>query len=91
MVMIFILVRNILALRDEKKLKKLFVKANDERISKIWTEGRAFAMQISLFVGLVAAIVAGYFNPVISITIVACMFAESMIVLLCVLFFSRKF
>lgn len=91
MVLIFILVRNILALQNEKKLKKLFVKANDERTSKIWTEGRAFAMQISLFVGLVAAIVAGYFNPVVSITIVACMFAESMIGLLCVLYFSRKF
>ena len=91
MVMIFILVRNILALLDEKKLKKLFVKANDERTSKIWTEGRAFAMQISLFAGLVAAIVAGYFNPVISVTIIACIFVESMIGLLCVLYFSRKF
>ena len=91
MVMIFILVRNILALLDEKKLKKLFVKTNDERTSKIWAEGRAVTLQISLFVGLAAAIVVGYFNPVIGVTIIACMFVESVIGLLCVLYFSRKF
>ena len=89
-VMIAFLVRNILALRDEKKLKKLYVETNDEREIQIWTAARSTAMQLFLMVGVVAAIVAGYFSMTVSITIIACMFLQSMTGLFSMLYYRIK-
>lgn len=85
------LIRNITALRDEKKLKKLYVETNDERQIQIWTAARSSAMQIFLIIGVVASIVAGYFSVIVSITILACLFTQSMIGLVCSLYYSKKF
>ena len=89
-VMIAFLVRNILALKDEKKLKKLYVETNDEREIQIWTAARSTAMQLFLLVGVVAAIVAGYFSMTVSITIIVCMFLQSMTGLFCMLYYRIK-
>ena len=89
-VMIAFLVRNILALRDEKKLKKLYVETNHEREIQIWTAARSTAMQLFLLVGVVAAIVAGYFSMTVSITIIVCMFLQSMTGLFCMLYYRIK-
>ncbi len=85
------LVRNITALLDDKKLKKLYVQLNDERQEKIWTAARSTAMQIFLMVGMVAAIIAGYFSVTVGITILGCLFAHSMIGLGCSLYYGMKF
>ena len=69
--MVIGLVRGIRALKDEKKLKKLYVEANDERQIQIWTNARATSMQVTLLVGLVAGLIVGYFNMVIGVTILA--------------------
>lgn len=79
------------ALRDEKELKKLYVEENDERQKQIWTSARALSMQIFLMGGLVAAIVAGYFNVTVSITILACVVIHSLLGAACKLYYSKKF
>jgi hypothetical protein len=89
-VLIAFLIRNILALKDEKRLKKLYVETNDEREIQIWTAARSTAMQLFLMVGVVAAIVAGYFSMTVSITIIACMFLQSMTGLFCMLYYRIK-
>ena len=89
-VMIAFLIRNILALKDEKKLKKLYVETYDEREIQIWTAARSTAMQLFLMVGVVAAIVAGYFSMTVSITIIVCMFLQSMTGLFCMLYYRIK-
>lgn len=89
-VMIAFLIRNILALKDEKKLKKLYVETNDEREILIWTAARSTAMQLFLMVGVVAAIVAGYFSMTVSITIIACMFLQSITGFFCMLYYRIK-
>ena len=89
-VMIAFLIRNILALKDDKRLKKLYVETNDEREIQIWTAARSTAMQIFLMAGVVAAIVAGYFSMAVSITIIVCMFIQSMIGLACSIYFRMK-
>ena len=89
-VMIVFLVRNIIVLRDEQKLKKLYVKETDEREIQIWTSARATSMRIFLMGGLVAGIVAGYFNIVVSITIISCGFIHSIIGFLCMLYYRIK-
>ena len=91
MVLIAFLVRNIMALKDDKKLKKLYVEVNDERQEKIWTAARSSAMQIYLMLGMVAAIIAGYFSITVGITILACLFTLSMIGLGCSLYYGIKF
>ncbi len=89
--MIAYLVRNTLALRDEKKLKKLYVQENDERQIKIWTAARALSMQIFLIGGLAAGVIAGYFNMTVSITILACVFLHSIMGAACKLYYNRKY
>ena len=89
--MLFGLVRNLRALKDEKKLKKLYIKENDERTIQIWKEARNSGMVTFLLLGLVAAIVAGYFNVTMSLTILACVFFNSAICLFFVLYYRTKF
>lgn len=91
MFMIVGLVRNIRAMRNEKALKKLFVKENDERMIKVWTSARAAALQTFLLLGLVAIIVAGYFSMTVSITILVCVTAASVIGLLFKIYYNKKF
>lgn len=79
------------ALKDEKALKKLYIQDHDERQIQIWTAARATAMQIFLIGGLVAGIVAGYFNMTVSVTILACVFIHSLLGGACKLFYNRKF
>ena len=79
------------ALKDEKALKKLYIQDHDERQIQIWTAARATAMQIFLIGGLVAGIVAGYFNMTVSITILACTVTQAFLGGGCKLYYSRKF
>ena len=76
--------------RIEKKLKKLYVKTHDERTIQILTFARNTAMQVMLIVGLVSAVIAGYFNITVSITILCCTFVSSLTSLAFVGYYSKK-
>lgn len=89
--MVFYLIRSIRALKDEKKLKALYIKENDERMIQIVTAAKASAMQTSLLVGLAACIVAGYFSMAVSITILACTLALALVGAGFKIYYSRKF
>ena len=89
--MLFGLIKGIRALKDEKKLKKLYVEANDERSIKIWTSARATSMQITLLLGLVAGMVISYFHMTIGITILAVETIHAFTGLACKIYFSKKF
>lgn len=79
------------ALHSDKELKKLYVEANDERQNQIFTSARSTAMLIFLIGGLVAGVVAGYFNMTVSVTILACVFIHSLLGAACKLYYSKKF
>lgn len=89
--MIFGLVRGIRALKDEKKLKKLYVEANDERQIQIWTIARATSMQVTLLLGLVAGLIVGYFNMAVGATILAVESIHAFIAFGFKLYYNRKF
>lgn len=89
--MAYCLIRNLRALKDEKKLRKLFVKENDERQIQIWTAARAAGCQSFLLLGLVAIIVAGYFSITVAMTILACVLALSLICLCMKIYFAKKY
>ena len=85
------LVRMRRALKDEKELKKLYNRDNDERQIQIWTNARASAMQAFLLLGLVAVVVAGYFSIPVSLTILACIFVNTLLGLAFKVYYSRKY
>lgn len=89
-VMLAGLIRNLRALRDQQKLKKLYVKAHDERTIQIQTLARNAAMQILLCMGLVATIIAGYFNILVNITIFVCIWVSSSVSLLLMWYYGKK-
>ena len=84
------LIRNHRALKDEKQLKKLYVKEHDERNIQIQILARNTAMQIMLLAGLAATVISGYFSMTISVTILACTFFSSGISLFLVGYYSKK-
>ena len=90
-VRIFELVRSILAMKDEKKLKQLYVEDRDERNNQIYLSARTAAMQTFLSLGLVAGIIAGYFNLTVGLTVIACVVAASLLCLGFKLYYGRKF
>ncbi len=89
--MLLSLIRNLLALRNDEKLKKLYVKEHDERAIQIWTSARAAGLQTFLLLGLVATVVAGYFSVPVSLTLLACVFAASLISEAFKIYYSQKF
>ena len=89
-VMLFGLIRNIRAMKDEKKLKKLYVQQHDERALQILILARNTAMQILLLVGLAASVIAGYFSVTVSTTILVCTLASSSTSLFLVGYYNKK-
>ena len=89
--MVFGLIRNIRALKDEKKLKKLYIAENDERQILIYTNALRSAMQVWLILGLVAVIITGYFNATVSITLLIAVLTTSILCMLFKFYYTKKF
>jgi len=89
-VMLFGMIRNVRAMKDEKKLKKLYIKEHDERSLQIQILARNTAMQILLLVGLAASVVAGYFSRTVSTTILVCTLVSSSTSLFLVGYYNKK-
>ena len=90
LLMLVSLIRISKALRSDAELKKMYIKDHDERQIQLWTAARATSMQIFLIGGMVAGIVAGYFNMTVSITIIACVTIHSLLGGICKVYYSRK-
>lgn len=89
--MLFSLIRSMKALKDEAKLKKLYIQANDERQVQIWTYARAQSMRAFVMLGLVAGMIAGYFSITVSITIIACVVIHSLTGFAFKVYYSKKY
>ena len=89
--MVFVLIRNILAMKDDRKLKKLYVKMHDERTIQLFHNARSAAMTVFLIGGLIAVIVTGYFNATVSITILVCVMACSSMCMWFKLHYDKKY
>jgi len=89
--MLFGLIRNLLAMKDEKKLRKLYVKTHDERQTQLFHNARSAAMSVFLIFGLIAVIVTGYFNTTVSITLLVCVLSCSVTCMLFKLYYNKKF
>ena len=84
------LIRNIRAMKNDKKLKELYVKEHDERTIRIQTLAGNTTIKCLLWMGLVATIIAGYFSITVSTTILACAFVSSAVNLIFIAYYSKK-
>lgn len=64
-VVIFYMLKCIAALRNEEKLKKLFIKENDERIRMIQSKAGSSGITIAVGGLLLGAMVAGYYDKAV--------------------------
>ena len=90
LLMVFFLARNLRAISDDKMLKKLYIKTNDERTEKIFTTARGTAMQVFLIGGLAAVCIGGYFSMTVGLTILGCVIFCSLSCIGFKLYFSAK-
>lgn len=89
--LLFGLIQNLRALKDEKKLKKLYIREGDERQKQIYTNALCAAMRASLVLGLVAVVVAGYFSMTVSVTLLAAVFVAALLATVFKLYFRKKY
>lgn len=84
------IIKNLLALRNEAKLKRQYVKENDERTQAIWEKvgGQSYWPIVG---GLMLAIViSGYFSPVVCLTCLGCTMYICLVRLGLKLYYSKK-
>ena len=79
--MVIGLIRNLIALKSQEKLKKLYIRQNDEREWEIYTKALCAAMRVCLLLGLAAVVVVGYFNATAGLTLLIAVFCASLICL----------
>ena len=84
------LIMNLRALRNEKAMKKLYIKETDERSRQIAVLGKSAGATIFLLLMVPAAIILGYFNVTVFITCIGCILALSLSMAGAKLYFSRK-
>jgi len=89
--MLFALIRNLFALKDDKKLRKLYVKMHDERTLQLFHNARSAAMSVFLIGGIIAVIITGYFNPTVSLTILTCVMVCSSLCIWFKVYYDRKY
>lgn len=82
------LIRNLRALKDEKKL---YIKESDERQAQIVAKALCEAMRATLILGLAAVIVAGYFSMTVSLTLLVTVLLVSLMTLAFKLYFGKKY
>ena len=88
--MLGFLIRNICAMKNDKKLKELYIKEHDERTLQIQTLAGNTTIKCLLWMGLVATIIAGYFSITVSITIFVCIWISSSLNLLLIGYYNKK-
>lgn len=84
-------VRGFLALRDEKKLKKRYIKENDERNDQIRNSALSAASTTVIRLEIVALFIASYIDMTVGITILACAFTHAILILTFKLYYSKKY
>lgn len=84
------LVKNLQALRDNEKLRAMYIKEHDERTMEIWKRSAANAYWFQTMGILLAAVVAGYFSPIAFLCIAGCLIYMCVVRLILKVYYSKK-
>jgi len=88
--MIFGFIKNLISLNNPEKLKKQYLKENDERTIQITRYGQATGATAFLLMLPAAIIISGYFNPTVCITCLVVTFGLSVSMALGKIIYSNK-
>ncbi|GAA4057475.1 hypothetical protein [Amphibacillus indicireducens] len=82
--------KNFKALKSEKKLKKLYIKENDERTIMIMRKTGGIGINICIFGFAIATIIAGFFNETIFFTLLAATLYVALVKVLFKVYYHKK-
>lgn len=88
--MVLGLIRNLLAMKSQEKLKKLYIRQNDEREWEIYNKALCAAMRVCLLLGIAAVVVVGYFNATAGLTLLITIACTSAICILFKRYYRKK-
>ncbi len=89
-VAVFNLTRMYTALKNEEKLKEMYIAETDERNIAIGKETATTATMISIMVMALSAIVAGFINVTVCITLAAALFVSAVITVSVRAYYNKK-
>lgn len=78
------------ALKDEEKIKKLYIEEHDERKKEIGFRMAVSGVTVILLTLVAAVFVTAYINKTVFLTLVAVTFCVSMILLVFKIYYSKK-
>lgn len=84
------LAKNRQALRNDEKLRAMYIKEHDERIMEIWKQSAANSYWFNTMGMLLAAVVAGYFSPIAFLCIVGCLIYTCIVRLILKVYYRKK-
>ena len=79
------------ALKDERFLKEIHIQENDERGNMVVLYANSATYRVSLLLGIIGSLIAGYFNKTVCITIFAFTVLKSIIGAIFRVYYNRKF
>ncbi|MFW5981072.1 MAG: hypothetical protein ACOCRU_00690 [bacterium] len=85
------IIKYFLAVKNEEKLKDIYISENDERTIMINQKTDSFSMQLSLILLVLASIIAGFYNQVVFFSLVATIVFLGLIRLFSYLYFNHKY
>lgn len=90
-VLIINIVKNLIVIKDEKKLKKQYIKETDERACLIVQKMGSVGMLTAIFILLFMTIIAGFFNKIAFFSFLSATVVVETIMLVLKVYYSRKF
>lgn len=79
------------ALKDDRFLKEIHIRENDERGNMVVLYANSATYRVSLLLGIIGSLIAGYFNKTVCITIFAFTILQTIIVYIFRSYYNRKF
>lgn len=79
------------ASRDETALKRLYIEEKDERRQLIEQKANSFSLQAILLLTSLAAVVSGFIDVTVSITLFAVLAMVALVGIIAKLYYSRKY
>ena len=89
-ILIINIIRNVRALKDETRLKAMYIKEHDERTQLIWAKSGGTVMYVCAIALILAGIVGGYYNPIVFFSLISAGVFLLLVKAGCKIYYSRK-
>lgn len=89
-VVIVLMAKYVMALRNEEDLKKLYIKETDERRIAIRTQAGRTGLYIVFGTLIIVMLISGYFSKIVFFTLLGVVLFTSFVILLTKLYYKKK-